>query len=252
MAHSIPPLRYVKDAEIFAPGKACNGESVADFEVPLAAASSTFIGGKLVVCGGVEDRYFDCKNTPYGGQTCAGNTQCVKTEGDAQWCTGPKTKKCRTLENVEGAKKWYICENIALVDILFRVDKFELKVERAYAASVILPDGRWWILGGVGVSGLRRSTEIVSYNRDTEEFKVVSGSSMPEERFGHCATLTPDGQHVLVVGGYGKENYVANGSLYNIQTRSWISQEYLNPGYGSGMDVACGTVKKWLSFDEKL
>lgn len=123
-----------------------------------------------------------------------------------------------------------------------------MKSPRAYAASVMLPDGRWWILGGVGATGIHKTTDMVSYNKTSKTFTVTSGKAMPEARFGHCAALTPDGQYVLVVGGHGENNYAVNGSLYNLKTGAWVNKEFLN--YDSVIDAACGTVNIQDSYDK--
>lgn len=42
-----------------------------------------------------------------------------------------------------------------------RLETFKLRTARAFAASVVLPEGRMWILGGAGEEDLLASTEYV-------------------------------------------------------------------------------------------
>ena len=41
----------------------------------------------------------------------------------------------------------------------------DLRTERMYAASVVMPDETLWILGGVSKTKVLDTTEILSYNR---------------------------------------------------------------------------------------
>jgi hypothetical protein len=40
-----------------------------------------------------------------------------------------------------------------------------LRTARAYAASVVMPDGTFWILGGVSKSSVLKSTEKLSFDK---------------------------------------------------------------------------------------
>ncbi len=65
---------------------------------------------------------------------------------------------------------------------------------RAFAATVMLPDGRLWILGGLGDAGeVHGSTVFVKYDRELKTFSTTMGPNMMlGRRFGHCAVLLPD------------------------------------------------------------
>ena len=94
---------YISNTEIFAPGYTCHEETwqnenpamqnFAPYEFPVVGASGTFINGKIIVCGGALQRYEGCVGN--GPRSCKRNVECVVTDGDAKWCTGPKTNDCR-------------------------------------------------------------------------------------------------------------------------------------------------------------
>ena len=67
---------------------------------------------------------------------CGHNAQCTLTAGMAKWCSGPRTDKCYWLDNAVPSRP------------VWKQD-FRLPSARAHAASVVLPDGRLWILGGL-------------------------------------------------------------------------------------------------------
>jgi hypothetical protein len=79
------------------------------------------------VCGGARTTYDSCirSNT---AQYCQRNAQCVTSAGGSLWCTGPKTGACYTYDRY--LKKSWVWSAKGL------------KTARAYAASVVLPDGR--------------------------------------------------------------------------------------------------------------
>ena len=77
----------------------------------------------------------------------------MKTTGGSEWCTGPKTKHCYSYDFIQ--KSW--------------IKVAELKTARAYAGSVTMPDGTFWILGGVGTKSVLKSTEIISWKRNRDQ-----------------------------------------------------------------------------------
>ena len=44
-------------------------------------------------------------------------------------------------------------------------EEITLGTKRAYAGSVSLPDGTFWILGGAGTNSVLKSVEILTYKR---------------------------------------------------------------------------------------
>ena len=94
-----------------------------------------------------------------------------------------------------------------------------MKTERAFAASVVLPDGRLWILGGAGRNTVLDTTEYVSYDLNTRRWKVKTGPKLPVPMMGHCAAVISIDE-VLVNGGLtiaDTEDYTSNTFVYNIK-----------------------------------
>ena len=65
-----------------------------------------------------------------------------------------------------------------------------LKFERAYASSVVLPDGSIWILGGLGTDSILKSTEIIKPTAKGN-WRVYKGPDLPKPLFGHCVEKLP-------------------------------------------------------------
>jgi hypothetical protein len=97
---------YISNVEIFAPENTCHEETwntknpgkqnFAPYEFPVVGASGIFMNGRIIVCGGALERYEDCVGD--GPRYCKRNRECVETDGEATWCTGPKTKECRVYK----------------------------------------------------------------------------------------------------------------------------------------------------------
>ena len=71
--------------------------------------------------------------------------------------------------------------------------RLQLNSGRAYAASVVLPSGTFWMLGGAGYNSILDSTEYVTYNVSTKKWKTRPGPKLPFPMMGHCAVLSRDG-----------------------------------------------------------
>ena len=71
--------------------------------------------------------------------------------------------------------------------------RLQLNSGRAYAASVVLPSGTFWMLGGAGYNSILDSTEYVTYNVSTKKWKTRPGPTLPFPMMGHCAVLSRDG-----------------------------------------------------------
>ena len=71
--------------------------------------------------------------------------------------------------------------------------RLQLNSGRAYAASVVLPSGTFWILGGAGYNTILDTTEYVTYNVSTKKWKTLRGPKLPFPMMGHCAVLLNQG-----------------------------------------------------------
>ena len=69
-----------------------------------------------------------------------------------------------------------------------------------YASSVVLNNGRIWILGGLGVDSILSTTEILEED-DNGNWKVHRGPDLPMPLLGHCVESIQDGK-ILLVGGF--------------------------------------------------
>lgn len=92
--------RYSDQVEIFAPGFECSTHTLGPFPLPIYGASSAFINGHTIVCGGATEAYMDCKKDSDNLQKCQRNVECVQTPGGTQWCTGPKIKDCYSFDPI--------------------------------------------------------------------------------------------------------------------------------------------------------
>ena len=97
----------------------------------------------------------------------------------------------------------------------------QLKVGRAYAASVVLPDGTLWILGGAGSKSILDTSEYVIYDLAREKWKSKRGPKLPYPMMSHCAALI-DKDQLLLSGGLmvldmDKVEYSSKTFLYNIR-----------------------------------
>jgi len=147
---------------------------------------------------------------------CDRNAECIQTLGGALWCTGPKVNTCYTYDRYF-TKKWVLAAKT-------------LKTARAYAASVALPDGRLWILGGAGTSSILKSKEFIQVSETGIE-SIYPGPDMLEPLLGHCATLVTLNQ-VLVMGGFSSllNDYTPYAQVYDFQAQSWDRKSWMSAG----------------------
>ena len=89
-------LQYTSEVEVFSPGIDCTSLPP-PYPLKVVGASSGFLQGQNVVCGGGHMDYDRCSKHLEGSRDCQVNLECVKTAGGARWCTGPKTDKCFSL-----------------------------------------------------------------------------------------------------------------------------------------------------------
>ena len=98
--------------EVFAPGMDCKDSKLAPYPKRIKGTVSGFILGKAIVCGGAEMTYVDCLRHNEGSKDCDRDYECVKTTGGTQWCTGPKTGACYSLDTVSKVIKAKTFKNI--------------------------------------------------------------------------------------------------------------------------------------------
>ena len=144
-------LRYSNEVEIIALGFTCQSQFLNPFPLNLIGASAGFSDGESIICGGAIEAYRECSDHKEGNVFCDYNTECVKTLGGAQWCTGPKTDLCYTYEPIL---------SLSWVKL-----SATLKTARAYGASVVSSDGTFWIFGGVGKKAILKSSERLTFSK---------------------------------------------------------------------------------------
>ena len=93
-----------------------------------------------------------------------------------------------------------------------------LKSARMYAASIVLNNGRIWILGGLGVDSVLKTTEILEEEANGK-WKVHKGPDLPKPLFGHCVENIQDGK-VVLVGGFDKKGQTTSSYEF-----TWDSSE---------------------------
>lgn len=175
-----------------------------------------------LVCGGARSTYTDCAVQTVG-KTCARNAECIKSSGGSLWCTGPKISTCYIYKRYP-TNTWI-------------ASPISLSTPRAYAASVVLPDGRIWVLGGAGSTNVLKSTEFIVAVNDGI-VSVRPGPDMLEPLMGHCAAVVGSSQ-VIVLGGFSSliNDYSPNARLYDFNTQQWIYKSWMAPG--ARMDASC-------------
>ena len=211
----IHDFRYHDNIEVFCPNDNCNNAPFAPLPYGLTGASGAFSKGVAFVCGGARTFYKDC-TAKVSGNYCLRNAECVTTAGNALWCTGPKITTCHVYDRYL-TRSWLVSPT-------------GLLTARSHAASVILPDGRVWILGGAGSSSVLKSTEFVSIG-DNGISSVIEGPALPEPLMGHCAaTLTVT--QVMVIGGYSTviNDYSPVAYIYDFTSNQWITDRTLAAG----------------------
>ena len=106
-----------------------------------------------------------------------------------------------------------------------------LKTPRVFASSVVLPDGRLWILGGLGVDSILKTTEIIT-PPSMEPFgrwKVTRGPDLPLPLFGHCVLKLSNGK-IMLSGGFNGEDQVDIGKEFewkgDLVSGKWTSKPW--------------------------
>ena len=112
------------------------------------------------------------------------------------------------------------------------MSRTKLKTSRAYAASVYLPDGRTWILGGAGSTSVLQSTEMISVD-ETKELNVVSGPDLPEPLMDLSAAWISATQ-VVVLGGFSTiiNDHSPIARVYDFSTHQWTVKPWYERLFG--------------------
>ena len=170
--------------------------------------------------------YTDCSEKK-GANFCSRNAECVQSAGGSMWCTGPKITSCFVYQRFP-AMGWATSAR-------------SLSIARAYAASVVLPDGRVWVLGGAGSTNVLKTTELIEAS-EGEITKIRAGPDMPQPLMGHCAAVV-DSSKVIVLGGFSSaiNDYNPKGFMYDFGSQEWVSKSWMSPG--ARMDSSCLNVK---------
>ena len=181
-----------------------------------------FTNGVAFICGGARTVYTGCTAKSIGN-VCARNSECVTTAGGSLWCTGPKISTCFVYDRYV-TRSW-IKSSSSLI------------TARAYAASVVLPDGRVWIIGGAGSTAVLQTTEFVEI-LDNEISKIIPGPILPEPLMGHCVATVSSSQ-VMVIGGYSTiiNDYSPTARIYDFNTKQWTTDIWMSTG--SRIDSSC-------------
>ena len=99
--------------------------------------------------------------------------------------------------------------------------KIQLRVGRAFAPSVVLPNGTLWILGGVGYNSVLDTTEYVTYDVSAKSWRTSAGPTLPMPLMGHCAVVLSSDM-VLIQGGLavpsgtGRADYTDSTYIFDL------------------------------------
>ena len=93
-----------------------------------------------------------------------------------------------------------------------------LKSERVFASSIVLNNGRIWILGGLGVDSILSTTEVLEEDANGK-WTVHKGPNLPKPLFGHCVESITNGK-VILVGGFDA-NGISVGQTTSSYEFSW-------------------------------
>ena len=110
------------------------------------------------------------------------------------------------------------CSEYSFTNEEWTLTTFSMKEERALAASVILPNGTFFIIGGSYGTNLLTTTELL-----IEDAHFEYGVDLPDELSQHCAVLI-NSSHLVTAGGY----YTLSSYLLDINLGVWTRIEDMN------------------------
>ena len=92
-----------------------------------------------------------------GGRQCKSNMEVVTTLGGTKWFYGPRIRACYYYDH-QLTRIW--------------LKATDLKEGRAFASAAVLPNGKLWIVGGLGSNEVLSSTEVVYRDATTQEWSA--------------------------------------------------------------------------------
>jgi hypothetical protein len=139
------------------------------------------------------------------------------------WCTGPKINTCFVYQRFP-VKEWAASSK-------------SLATARAYAASVVLPDGRIWVLGGAGSTNVLKTTEMIEAGEGAIT-RVSPGPDLLQPLMGHCAAVV-DSSKAIVIGGFSSEinDYNSKAQINDFSSQEWLTKSWMSPG--ARIDSSC-------------
>ncbi len=112
----------------------------------------------------------------------------------------------------------------------------QLFMARRYAASLKMPNGSLWILGGEDGSQYLASTEILNLDDQGMITEHVYGPSLPQASEAHCA-VEWNSQAILIGGDFGATTY-----FYDLAADAWDTPGPKLKYTGYRKWPACGTI----------
>ncbi len=104
-----------------------------------------------------------------------------------------------------------------------------INARRAHTAT-LLPNGMVLVTGGINGSGALASVELYDPAANSGAGAWATTASIVPARFGHTATLLPNGK-VLVAGGFnGTDGYLHTSALYDPANNTWSATGLLANG----------------------
>jgi len=93
-----------------------------------------------------------------------------------------------------------------------------MSTTRMFHTATLLPDGKVLIVGGIDNAGAggREIPSAELYDPASGTFALTTGNMM-RARYGHSATLLPNGK-VLIAGGFGRNEVIGPAELYDPAT----------------------------------
>ena len=123
-----------------------------------------------------------------------------------------------------------------------------LGTARAYASSILLPNGTLWILGGLGKTKMLKSTELV-WMEESGSFMTKPGPDMTQEVFGHCAFLHPSGSKVVNTGGFdGTNRYMKYTEEFHLTENSWETRPWSDMKTGTKFKANFKRISLYMLF----
>lgn len=92
--------RYLDHVEVWSPYHDCKSSEDSRYPIKVTGLSGTFWDGQLIACGGALEDYVQCRTHAEQSQICQRNVECVGSDTQSKWCTGPKVSACYTFDPI--------------------------------------------------------------------------------------------------------------------------------------------------------